>query len=182
MANWKSVVGWEALYEVSDEGEVRSLGHYYRCMDGRMHRSFPCTLRQKLDNGYARVQLCRYGSRHIRPVHVLVLEAFVSTCPKGHETRHLDGNRRNNVISNLRWGTRLENMADQYVHGTRVSGARNWTTKLTHDDVLEIKDRLADGHIPAFIANDFGVHRNTIYKIRDGVLHAEVARHVGRQP
>ncbi len=41
-------------------------------------------------------------------VHVLVLEAFVGPCPKGHKTVHLDGVKKNNALENLKWAPRSE--------------------------------------------------------------------------
>jgi hypothetical protein len=73
-----------------------------------------------------------YGSRYIvvcfrpspgeavccRYVHRIVLESFVGECPPNMVCCHYDGNGANNDITNLRWGTRKENMADKKRHGT----------------------------------------------------------------
>lgn len=100
---WKSIVGYEGLYEVSDFGRVRSL------QSGRWHN------RQKIlkprDNGYGYLQviLCRDGiHKHMR-VHRLVAEAFVPN-PNNLETvNHRDENKHNNSSSNLEWMTRGDN-------------------------------------------------------------------------
>lgn len=42
-------------------------------------------------------------------VHRLVLEAFVGSCPENMECDHIDRNRTNNHLTNLRWVTRSEN-------------------------------------------------------------------------
>jgi HNH endonuclease len=57
-------------------------------------------------------------------VHRLVLEAFVGPCPTGLECRHLDGDPSNNRLDNLRWGTRLENVADTIRHGRRRTSSK----------------------------------------------------------
>ncbi len=69
-------------------------------------------------------------------VHQLVLGAFVGPCPIGMECRHLDGNPSNNFLSNLRWGTHLENMEDMRRHGS-LDG------KMARVFSPEAKDKLA---------------------------------------
>ena len=59
----------------------------------------------------------------IARVHRLVLETFVGPS-NGMEVRHIDGNPLNNVVSNLAWGTRKEQIADQKAHGTFVPPPR----------------------------------------------------------
>jgi hypothetical protein len=44
--------------------------------------------------------------------------AFQGPCPNGLEVRHLDGNRTNPKLNNLKYGTRIENMQDAILHGT----------------------------------------------------------------
>jgi hypothetical protein len=68
--------------------------------------------------GYEGVILMNSGTRHDITVHRLVLSAFVGACPDGMECRHLNGNRLDNRIANLAWGTKSENVADRKRHGT----------------------------------------------------------------
>lgn len=51
-------------------------------------------------------------------IHRLVVIAFDGPAPTEEHTdvRHLDGNKANNKLSNLAWGTRSENMKDVVVH------------------------------------------------------------------
>lgn len=65
------------------------------------------------DGGYWAIKLKQGYCRGVRKyIHRLVLETYVGPCPKGMECRHLDGNRTNNHLHNLCWGTHLENMED----------------------------------------------------------------------
>lgn len=59
--------------------------------------------------------VCIHG--RARPVHALVLEAFVGPRPPGLECRHRDDVKSNNHVSNLVWGTRSENMHDRVRNG-----------------------------------------------------------------
>lgn len=80
-------------------------------------------LRQSLArNGYLVVVI---GSR-CRTVHSLILETFRGPRPDGQESLHKNGVRTNNKLSNLRYGTRAENINDSIKHGTHP-----WASK-TH--------------------------------------------------
>lgn len=112
---WLPVVGHEDAYEVSDLGRTRSLSRTIMRSDGR-----PQALRGQLlkgtpnTSGHLQVSL---SGRKDRPIHTLVMEAFVGPRPEGLEVRHLDGEHRNNQLSNLAYGTHLENMQDGSRHG-----------------------------------------------------------------
>ena len=120
--NWKPVVGYEGLYEVSDQGRVRSLdrevlveyqhGPVVRKYKGRELKLITST------SGYLQVGLWRDGQVSVRYVHRLVLEAFESTCPPGHEACHYDDDPTNNNLDNLRWGTSRANSLDSVRNGT----------------------------------------------------------------
>ena len=62
-----------------------------------------------------------------RKVHLLVLKAFSGHRTLGMVSRHLDGNKENNDINNLGWGTQKENCADRMLHGRQYrGGSRPW--------------------------------------------------------
>jgi len=70
-----------------------------------------------------------------------------------------DRNPANNRVENLRWGTRLENAADKIKHGTqaRLPGEKNPASKLTGEQVDEIRRRRKAGETLTSIAKDFGI-------------------------
>ena len=106
----------------------------------------------------------RSKSRPIR-IHRMVLLAFVGPCPEGLETRHLDGNRDNNALSNLAYGTKLENGADKKRHGHSLTGEKNKNAKLTEEQVVDILRSIESGRT---LARCYGVNRDTISNIRRG--------------
>lgn len=93
-----------------------------------------------------------------RYIHRLVLEAFVGPCPQGMECRHFpDPDPRNNNLSNLRWGTRSENVSDRALQG------RDDRYKLTIEQALEIRMRYAAGNVrQKDLAIEFSVKQSTV--------------------
>lgn len=71
-------------------------------------------------------------------VHRLVLEAFVGPCPEGMMACHADDNPTNNNLSNLRWGTIHDNLADAYRNGRIHQGALRKFAKLVEKDIHDI--------------------------------------------
>lgn len=108
---WREVPGFEGLYAVSDRGRVMREGGRRGASGGYILR--PTETRK----GYLRVEL---NDRDLRaPVYVqgLVLTAFRGPRPEGSEARHLNGDRHNNCLSNLAWGTPAQNTLDKLGDG-----------------------------------------------------------------
>jgi hypothetical protein len=114
---WLPVVGWEGFYEVSDQGQVRSLdrlvpfGQQRRLARGRILRPGKDT------HGVRFVHLSADGRRRVARVHLLVLESHVGPRPVGLEGCHWDDDKDNNRLSNLRWDTKLANEQDKLRNG-----------------------------------------------------------------
>lgn len=115
--NWKPVVGYEGLYEVSDLGNVRSIDRFIPTSNGLLQfwKGKPIRPswvgRKKCQ--HLGVRLTDSGrKRNNHKVHLLVLEAFVCSRPEGMQGCHYDDNRANNRLSNLRWDTPAGNQRD----------------------------------------------------------------------
>ncbi|MBB1023322.1 MULTISPECIES: NUMOD4 motif-containing HNH endonuclease [unclassified Dietzia] len=102
---WKSIPGYEGLYEVSDHGRVRSLRY------GLM-RTFTGS------HGYQTLTLSVGGVRESVLVHRAVLAAFVGPAPEGADGCHNNGDPSDNRLANLRWDSRSGNNYDKRRHGT----------------------------------------------------------------
>ncbi len=80
-----------------------------------------------------------------------------------HDAAHNCGNGHNGCVngSHLRWATRSENLSDMAEHGTKQIGSKSSSSKLTNNDVREIR-RLAKTMRQKDIATQFGVSSATI--------------------
>ena len=107
---WKPVRDFEGLYEVSDRGRFRSLVRQVITVTGQV-RNYRGKFLQPVSHlsGYLTVACCVGGTMTKTYLHRLVLETFVGPCPSGEECSHLDGNKTNNCLENLKWSTRAEN-------------------------------------------------------------------------
>jgi hypothetical protein len=93
----------------------------------------------------------------------LVLEAFAGPCPEGMECRHLNGNKCNNSLDNLCWGTPKENQADRIAHGTSNRGERNPQAKLTEANVKDIRQHHKGGlYSQKELAQMFNIDPSTV--------------------
>lgn len=110
---WLPVVGYEGSYEVSDQGQVRSLdrvagtAEHPRRWKGRVLQPAPVG-----KCGHLMVALRRDGKSKSWLVHALVLTAFVGPRPVGMECCHGLGGTQDNSLQNLRWDTSSENNFD----------------------------------------------------------------------
>jgi hypothetical protein len=98
---WRDIEGYGGIYvgvyQVSNDGCVR------RVKTGRVLKPCPHS------NGYLTVCLCMDGKRETCNVHRLVAEGFVPNPDNKPEVDHIDRDKQNNRVSNLRWATRSEN-------------------------------------------------------------------------
>ena len=146
------------LYGVDREGNT------YKLTDGTWKPK-----RQTIGKvGYPVIAMWANNKGVTKTVHRLVLEAFVGPCPDGMEALHADGTRTNNSLSNLRWGTRSENVQDAIAHGTATSGSKNGGARLTALDVLWIKDLFATGFTAKELIKHFNVSITTIRRVLTG--------------
>ena len=134
--SWRPVVGYEDQYEVSNKGR---LSCRRRGSNRRVIRS-----PYKDKDGYLCVGLSKDGQAKAKKIHRAVLEAFVGVCPKGLMCAHLNGIRNDNRLENLIWATPTESMSHKKIHGTERLGENHHRATLTNQDVLRIREMLAE--------------------------------------
>lgn len=155
---WRPVIGYEGLYEVSSMGRVRS----YKYGKNKLVKPV------EHGHGYLAVFLYRDGVRTKRKLHRLVLESFVGSSPDGWVARHLNGNPSDNRLCNLAWGTSSENAQDRNFHGTNNKPENAADTKLIPSDIPLIRSLAAQGFSSRQIAKRFQTSHTTVQKIIRG--------------
>ena len=119
---WKPVVGYEAYYEISDHGRIRSLDRIVkqRNMYKEITKTFPARMMTiRTDRyGYNDIKLRDHNSvRKGLKIHQLVAKAFIPNPEGKTQINHKDSDKTNNHYLNLEWCTIQENHAHAYKNG-----------------------------------------------------------------
>lgn len=175
MEEWKDIRGYEGFYQVSNMGRVKSLGG--QC--GTVYRKERIRTKSLTKDGYERVRLIRNGADKTMRVHRLVAEAFVPNPDNKETVNHIDGNKLNNVASNLEWTDRSEQMQHAYRLGlkTSISGAHNSNAKLTEEDVRTIRKEYipqSRTHGTVALAKKYGVTNRVIGLVVNRKAYKEI--------
>lgn len=105
---WKDIPGYEGLYKVSNIGNVFSI------VAGKNIKPNIRT--------YRMASLRKSGENKLHSIYILMLTAFNGERPSGkHVGMHVDDDKHNDVLSNLKWGTYSENTKAAYGSGRIVS-------------------------------------------------------------
>lgn len=147
-------------YSITNTGRVFGPG-------GGKWKSGPRELAQRhRPDGFREVFFSNRCPKKSRLVNQLVLEAFVGPRPEGMWAMHLNGDRADNVLTNLEWRPPADVSHGTIKRGTKFKTPPNHRTKLSHDAAGEIRRRTADGESSRALAEDFGVNRNQVSNIR----------------
>jgi hypothetical protein len=166
---WKSVVGWEGWYSISNLGRIR------REVKGRGVKAGHISISHSPQSyEYATFTLCRNEEKNHVTIHRLVAAAFLGPCPIGMEVNHRNGRKLDNRIENLEYVTAAINIR----HARDVLGFNrgelHGRAKLTNFDVRTIRAKHAGGVSQKQLAAEFQVGKMTINRL----LRKETWRHV----
>lgn len=106
---WKDIEGFEGYYQVSNLGNVKSLNRILKDNGGFFIKAGNYK-RFEEQTGYKRVALSKNDQNKKFMVHRLVAQAFIPNPENKPFIDHIDGNRANNKVDNLRWSTSKENI------------------------------------------------------------------------
>ncbi|ADH03403.1 HNH endonuclease [Bacillus phage W.Ph.] len=147
MEEWKPVVGYEGLYEVSNQGNVRSLPRIVEKSNGVKTTVKGKVMTKRLnDRGYHEIKLSVGGKGAYKKLHRIVAMAFIPNPENKEEVNHKDTDKLNNTVDNLEWNTHEENIRHAFANNLiDRKGEKGSNSKLTDDDVREIRKRKANG-------------------------------------
>ena len=171
---WRPIAEFP-FYFVSSHGRVCSVDRVVACEPGLRNRQEVLRRGQLLRPGRAKSGHLSVvlGRGNTRQVHALVLLAFVGPCPDRCEGLHRDDNPANNWLSNLRWGTRSDNLHDAVRNGKKAIGENISHAKLTDEGVRFIRANLHIGDHN--LSKRFGVSAAAVKQVRDGKTWKHVA-------
>lgn len=109
---WKDIEGYENLYQVSNMGNVKSLERY-ELTNGRVKirkRKEKILKPHPNGEGYPCVVLSKNSNQKTHRVHRLVAQAFIPNIDNKPCVDHINRNKLDNRVENLRWVTNQENM------------------------------------------------------------------------
>jgi len=117
------------------------------------------------NDGYLTVKL---GGK-TKTVHTIICRAFHGPKPApNYQACHNDGVKINCRADNLRWGTPVENRADQELHGTGVRGERHHKAKVSDADLAQVFQWNAEGKTQTEIASRLNVSQAWVSRILNG--------------
>lgn len=144
--NWKSIVGYEGTYEISDQGNVR------RAVTG----SVTC--------GYSHVSLCKNGAKKNHRIHRLVAETFIGV-PENMTVNHKNGIKSDNRLENLE----VLSIKDNIQHAITVLGKRNYygpkPRKFSKTEARDIRIRANGGRSYNSLAKEYGASQWAISRL-----------------
>ncbi len=159
---WQKIKGFQD-YEISNYGEIKSFNDY--------HKKEPRLLNpSNIDYGYTLVSLTNnHGKRKTCLVHRLVAIAFIKNNNEYKiQVNHKDGNKHNNVVTNLEWCTARENSQHACDTGLNPSnpGEYNGMSKIDNKEAIQVIQKILDGKTNEEIAKEYNIHSRYVSLIR----------------
>lgn len=176
---WRSIKGYEDIYEVSNTGLIKSLPREVP------HWRLGTVIRKqtllKTDtfhpSGYNFVTLIKNGVRKSYAVHRLVAIAFVPNPLNNPQTNHKDCNKNNNHVDNLEWVTNYENQQHAIKNGKvrYLRGSEHGCSKTNETTVMKIKQMFATGsYTRKQLRDKFGLTKAIV----NPIIRGKTWRHV----
>ena len=153
MEQWKIVQDFEN-YLISNLGNVKTV-------NGKPKKIV-------YDNkGYGRVELWKNNKGRKFRVHRLVAEAFIPNPLGKEQVNHIDGNKKNNCVSNLEWVSPKENIRHAIENNLSSIkyGSKNLSSKLKEEDVKYIRENAGIDKSVRELSEIYKVSTTTIYNI-----------------
>lgn len=176
---WKDIKTHEGLYQVSNQGRVRSLDAYNICRS-RSGNEFVRlrkgrVLKFQLHNGYLWTVICNRKPTTIS-AHRAVALAFIPNPENKPEVNHKDGNKQNNNDWNLEWCTPMENTQHAIRTGLIGKKYNKRGSKINETIVREIRDKILNEEYMSdrAIGEIYGLSHSGINGIRRGLTWKHV--------
>lgn len=157
MEQWKDIVGYEGCYQISNHGRVKSMRRLVASRNG--FRELPEKIVKPLftKGGYLNVVGSKKQVRDTFVIHHLVAHYFIGERPPGCVIDHIDRDKTNNKVDNLRYVSASQNQRNRK------------DNKLTEEDVKNIRD-LAGKESQSKLAARYGISQPMVSKVQSRKL------------
>ena len=165
---WKSIKGYGGMYKVSNLGRVKSIDRYINHpYFGKIKRKSKILTPGKDKGGYLLVGLRKNNKQKTKYIHRLVAEHFIPKLKNKHQINHIDGNKKNNYISNLEWCNSSENKKHAFKIGLKTfKGENHPRSKLTSKKVKEIRGKYKNKDITQIeLAKEYNIDQMQVSRI-----------------
>lgn len=174
-SNWK-VFGYNNFYRINTDGVVQTIlsrGNKHSIDNTADWRTLSQSKGATDKHGgfYLSVSIKTSNNPSIfKPirVHRLVAEQFIGKIGEGMEVDHIDGDRTNNKLNNLRIVSHAENIKNAKQRGVFDKGQNAFKGKLKKEQIKEIQSLISNGLDNAGIAKIYGIDKSNISRVRTG--------------
>ena len=168
MEVWKSVKGYEGLYEISSLGNLRSVERVVEYFNPNLNRISSHKVKGKIkkpsvkENGYLQVGLYKGNKMKNYYIHRLVAEAFIPNPLSKKTVNHKNFIVTDNRVENLEWCTYKEQENHKIKNNRGIEkNVRAIIISYNNGDEVEFTNICK-------ASKSIGVHRDTIYNIING--------------
>jgi hypothetical protein len=172
---WRPIEGYIGIYEVSSTGRVRSLDRVVTVVRG------DSTFQSKIKGRVLRPKLTRLGYHehglsngkkddmsHFR-VNRLVAQTFIPNPNDLPQVHHIDHNKLNNNVENLKWVTAKENIQAEINSGHKWGnfkiGVAHHNAKYTDEQIAQMFKLYKEGYKKSEIAETIGCSRSYVTNV-----------------
>jgi len=146
--------------------KIKGFNNYYVDMCGNIYNRNR-KLKPQPRSGYLKISLSNLGVVNQMYIHRIVAKAFISNPKNMPEVNHKNGIKNDNRVENLEWVNRKDNAIHSYKNNLQVSqkGSMHGKSKLTEEDVLNIRIRYKKGETLTELSKFFKVAISTLSQI-----------------
>lgn len=157
---WRNIPGYNGYYVASSLGRIKRLKTIVKHSSGNGYsvRS-ERIIKPMLSQGYLVLYLCVGGNKRRWRVHKLIANAFLDN-PKGLPIiNHRDGNKINNIVSNLEWISHQDNTRHAHMMGLKKNSYGKMIDKSKLMTLINLNEM---GYSQCSLAKIFDMSQSTI--------------------